>query len=652
MLIDNTIHDTMFTPAGFTPAGFAPAGFAPAGFAPAGYSPRHNPESSHNDGTPRYNKRNRLFISSKHDKLSYSNLTYYAAIRKCQIMNDPSDILSSWAEFRLNPPSSYLLNCLRHIHDATDIRGDAVFSPRVATLITTMIASRSYGQELYRLCGFMSAAAVSGIDAGALLLGGRATAARVNRLFDDASIPDTVHIVDRYIMLTAHTPAYQIDMARCPVILGLANFICEALGFDIFINIYDQLGQDTKPTAIKTISNDLSKQLYRFLGDHLPRSSERKITMLLQDYLASQISNDHHLSAVDVDDALIFDFWCAKSLDPEYSLKLYDTCLRAWISFRQGLELASHSSAHPDSLDDAAFRLDHLALRCFHNADYDQSIRDTGSAPALMQSSDTWMHDEKQTMRSAFHELTAPPIDTIKMLNNGEKDKLSLMIHADTHATALYRSLLRGVVFSPVQNRLTQALRDHPDNQPDMASMMPPENQSAYSAWLAEWRDIVNVARGCVQTACQRLIEARDIQGLQILMRQLSEQARGELAMLMQGKGLSETSADITAETMFAALDQGKTAPALKAECADIKKAARAYRRAGLKQPPAGINDPDVWYDRLYAAAELTEVIIEAMDQFLMHLAEVKNLDDQFKQDHAVFAEQFSRIYKSEEYND
>jgi hypothetical protein len=185
-----------------------------------------------------------------------------------------------------------------------------------------------------------------------------------------------------------------------------------------------------------------------------------------------------------------------------------------------------------------------------------------------------------------------------------------------------------------------------------MASMMPPENQPAYSAWLAEWRDIVNVARGCVQTACQRLIEARDMQGLQILMRQLSEQARGELAMLMQDKGLSETSTDITAETMFAALDQGKTAPALKAECADIKKTARAYRRAGLKQPPAGINDLDVWYDRLHQAAELTEVIIEAMEDFLTRLAEIQQLDDQFKQDHAIFAEQFSRIYKSEEYND
>ena len=85
-------------------------------------------------------------------------------------MNDPpSDILSSWAEFRLNPPSDYLLNCLRHIHDATDHRGEAVFSPRVATLIKAMIASRSYGQS-FTDCAFMSAAAASGINIGELLL--------------------------------------------------------------------------------------------------------------------------------------------------------------------------------------------------------------------------------------------------------------------------------------------------------------------------------------------------------------------------------------------------------------------------------------------------------------------------------------------------
>ncbi len=82
----------------------------------------------------------------------------------------------------------------------------------------------------------------------------------LNRLFDDAIIPSDIQIAeDDHVILTAHTPPYQIDMARCPVILGLANFICEALGFDVFIDIYNQLGKDTKAAAIKTISNDLSK---------------------------------------------------------------------------------------------------------------------------------------------------------------------------------------------------------------------------------------------------------------------------------------------------------------------------------------------------------------------------------------------------------
>jgi hypothetical protein len=40
------------------------------------------------------------------------------------------------------------------------------------------------------------------------------------------------------------------------------------------------------------------------------------------------------------------------------------------------------------------------------------------------------------------------------------------------------------------------------------------------------------------------------------------------------------------------------------------------------------------------------------MEDFLTRLADIQQLDDQFKRDHAIFAEQFSRIYKSEEYND
>ena len=97
----------------------------------------------------------------------------------------------------------------------------------------------------------------------------------------------------------------------------------------------------------------------------------------------------------------------------------------------------------------------------------------------------------------------------------------------------LYRSFC-GMVFSPIQNRLTQSLRDHPDIAPDMATIMPAEDQDMYSAWLTEWHDILDVARGCIQTTCQRLIEARDMQGLQLLTRQLSDQARKELASLIR----------------------------------------------------------------------------------------------------------------------
>jgi hypothetical protein len=325
--------------------------------------------------------------------------------------------------------------------------------------------------------------------------------------------------------------------------------------------------------------------------------------------------------------------------------------LRAWINFRQGLALASHSSPQADSLDDTEYRLGKLAVSYFHHSDDDINIADA-VVPGLMQSSDTWLDEDKSTMRSAYYALAAPPLDKIKMLNNGEKDKLNLLIQADNHAADLYRSILRGMVFSPIQNRLTQSLRDHPDIAPDMATIMPAEDQDMYSAWLTEWHDILDVARGCIQTACQRLIEARDMQGLHLLTRQLSDQARKELASLMLDHGLSDASNDISSETLFAVLDQSKTAPTLKTECAQIKLTARGYRRAGLKQAPAGLNDLSIWYDHLYQAAELAETIIAELNQFLEHMATIQHLKDQFKQDHNAFSEQFTSIYLSEGYHD
>ncbi len=119
--------------------------------------------------------------------------------------------------------------------------------------------------------------------------------------------------------------------------------------------------------------------------------------MLLQDYIASQIDDHATLTANDVNDDIIFNFWCEKSLDPELSLKLYDTCLRAWINFRQGLLLASHSSLHTDSLDDAEYRLGKLAVSCFYDDSDDINIAD--AAPGLMQSSDTWLDETKSTLK-------------------------------------------------------------------------------------------------------------------------------------------------------------------------------------------------------------------------------------------------------------
>ena len=596
------------------------------------------------------NMASRLFISLKHVKLYNCKTTYFNTIRNVQVMNDPETILSSWAEFRLNPPSHYLLNCLRNIHDATDIQGEPIFSPRVATLITTMIASRSYGPELYRLCGFMAAASASGINFGELLLGGRATSARVNKMFDQAQIADDINISDRNIILTSHSPSYQIDKARSPVIIGLANFICDALGFDILVKIYERLGKDTSSDAIKTTSNDLSKHIYRFLGEHLPRSSERKISILLQDYLLAELDDNSTITASDVDDQIILNFWLEKSLDPELSLKLYDTCLKAWISFRQGLDLASQSAANADSLGEAEYRLDKLVMSYFDDPEIDISIADY--RPPIIQSSDTLITEDRCNLQSAFHEISKPPLDSIKMLNNGEKDKISLLVHADTHATTLRHSILRGAVFSQAQNRITQALRDQPQAQPNIISMMPDIEDAAYSHWLTEWRDILTVADGTLKTACQRLLEAQHFEGLAILVRLLSDEAKRELSSLMQDAATAHTASDQTAQTVFAALDQSKAKLALKGELTEIKTTARGFRRAGLKSAPAAINDPEIWHDYLARAAKLTEVIITAIERFIEAISTTNELDALFRQDHKIFADQFSLIYHSEGYHE
>ena len=85
-------------------------------------------------------------------------------------MFDPVVILRSWPEFTMEPPSEYLINCFRCIGDAVTVAGLPIHDRSTVINLTTSIASRSYGPELYRSVHLLAALAITDTSIDQLLL--------------------------------------------------------------------------------------------------------------------------------------------------------------------------------------------------------------------------------------------------------------------------------------------------------------------------------------------------------------------------------------------------------------------------------------------------------------------------------------------------
>ena len=84
-------------------------------------------------------------------------------------MIEPTEILKSWPEFSLSPPSEHILNLWRVVSDATTCHGKPAYKKSVVINLITTIASRSYGPDIYRAVHLLSAAATVGKSVGELI---------------------------------------------------------------------------------------------------------------------------------------------------------------------------------------------------------------------------------------------------------------------------------------------------------------------------------------------------------------------------------------------------------------------------------------------------------------------------------------------------
>ena len=195
---------------------------------------------------------------------------------------------------------------------------------------------------------------------------------------------------------------------------------------------YEFLGSNSNQSDIKSISNEISRNLYAYLKDRLPTSSVQDRTDLFTNYMKT-LSQEHqttrHLSELIADD-MIFDFWDLNKHDEKLRLKLYSSCVFSWAMFRDALSSSHQLAFEPiqdlNGMDEPKLtEVDKATHRKW--IEREQELADQTKFYQSCLTSDSFdfvCNKENESPLTLLEEVSAKKLKTIKLLNKKEIGKI------------------------------------------------------------------------------------------------------------------------------------------------------------------------------------------------------------------------------------
>ncbi len=570
-------------------------------------------------------------------------------------MFDPVEILGTWPEFKLEPPSEHLINCLRSIGDALTSTGKPVYDRSTVINLTTSIASRSYGPELYRAVHVLAAAAMTGTSIDQIILPeSPLTGANVIALLQQGRQTEIMMIETHLLRFGDHangTEHMKISARQLPAAIALIEFLIESLGFETVYQAYEAFTQNADSPSISTTTKTLSAALYRFLGEHLPSASNRQMVQLLSNYITKSDEGSGPIYPEDVSDDLIYEFWCEHAHDDSVSFRLFATAAQAWMTYRNALNLASTDAfSRHFSIDELQEdgQFDRLHQQASHHDLDDGSDSNKPGASSLAEivgdinAPSQWLQD-----------LLSPPCDQIKFFTKVEQEYIAFPLMAGAAATALTLTCLRVAVFSPLQNKIVQAKRSKAGISPD--ALFNQLTDTAYQDVAGQWHDMIAVASGLRDTAYFRLWEAKAPQFFTYFAQVGTKEERHALGEITQEQATKTqdlpmigSQVDMIANAVFAALELAAPSHLLRSKKAQMKETAHRFRRKGLL--PNTSDDARAhsdWLDALLVGGER----LHKIDGFMRGLTnatdtKMEQLQTHFKQDKHSFGDQLKFLHE------
>jgi len=389
-------------------------------------------------------------------------------------------------------PSHELLDLVRTIFDNTVADGRPRHSEQARQNLLKVLAGHSYAKVIFPVCHFLSVSAQNGVALYHwFAMSQPVTARSLGQGLQSAVSTPVGRCHQTIIEASHHTQTFDVNLVHIARHSALLDLILEVIGYDQLEAFYDRLATAKNRHDVTAISNDISREMYHFLKDHMATASAEKKAKSLRDFLAARYGQDHRISVSDIDDELIVDFWIQVSLDTDSKFRLYTNCVQNWVTFRHAIRAATSNQFQQEASLDALNEQGQAALDRIDQQTA-ETMFDDASDDALI--------------GSQLGKISPAELQMIKLVTATEHDQIAQLLDFGDDGPALIVTILRLVTFGPVQARLIEASRQKKTQLNAMDSFV---DTTAYDVAIDQIKQLHDTIQGLAEAAAFSLYLAR-----------------------------------------------------------------------------------------------------------------------------------------------
>ena len=534
-----------------------------------------------------------------------------------------------------NGPSHELLDLIRTIFDITVADGRQRHSEQARKNLLKVLAGHSYAKVIFPLCHFLSVSAQNGValyhwfamsqPVTARSLGqGLQSAANAPARGRHQTIAESSH----------HNQTFDVNLVHIAKHSALLDLILEIIGYDQLEAFYNHLATAKNRQDVTATSNEISREIYHFLKNHMANASTAKKAKSLRDFLAARYGADHPSSVSDIDDELIVDFWMQFSLDADSKFRLFTNCVQNWVTFRHAIRAATRNQFQQETSLDALSEQGQAAL--------DQIDQQTAK---------TIFNDATVDVPigSQLGKISPAELQTIKLITATEQDHIAQLLDFGDDGPALIVTIMRLVTFGPVQARLIEALRQKKSQLNTIDGII---DTGAYDVAINQIRQLHDTIEGLAEAAAFSLYLARSSAFVYAAL---------PLADATEQKAMRDVGVDVRSR-LTGPVDEQELVAQISASLLDtapdvmplllhrLQQAKKKFRRKGLGKLPT--EDVETWTAELANGIEILSRLAPPLNRLVSNNPAIitaqsgnPSLQSRCIADRDLFFDHFRQIY-------